>query len=373
MRDQKVMGIIFANRGDNKIPELTEKRSMASVPFGARYRLIDFVLSGFVDAGIPEVAVITNNNYHSLIDHLGSGREWDLSRKREGLYVLPPFGQNDNTTNQSRLDSLSGITGLLRRTSAEYCILADSDVVGNFQFEPMVERHIQTGADITIAYKEETVDLDASKNMLSLTMDLSGRVTDIMINPHSSGTYNRSLGFIVMEKKLLERMVHNAVSWNYRSFDRDILQSHVSTMKIYGYQMPDFTMRIESMSSYYQTTMRLLDPATMDKLFPRLHPIYNKVRDEVPAIYGLGASVKNSLIADGCVIDGEVENSIIFRGVTVKAGAKVKNSIVMQGSVIGTGSELSYVITDKDVNIQDARMIMGFHSYPVYISKGSVV
>ena len=123
MRAQKVMGIIFANRGDNKIPELTEKRSMASVPFGARYRLIDFVLSGFVDAGIPEVAVITNNNYHSLIDHLGSGREWDLSRKREGLYVLPPFGQNDNTTNQSRLDSLSGITGLLRRTSAEYLSL----------------------------------------------------------------------------------------------------------------------------------------------------------------------------------------------------------------------------------------------------------
>lgn len=370
---KKMLGIIFSNMHDEALRELTERRTMASVPFGGRYRFIDFTLSSFVNSNIQSVGVITKSNYQSLMDHLGSGREWDLARKRDGLFILPPFGNAGAGIYRGRIEALSGIMGFIRHSNARYVVLADCDMICNIDIKRMLDAHIEKHAEITVAYQKKSLNAENARDSTVFVCDESQRVSEVMLAPSPSGEQCVSINIMILEKALLERLVSENMSRNLYSMERDVLQARARHLHIYGYQYTGFCAKVDSMRDYYDANMLMLKKEVRDELFLAHRPIYTKVRDDMPVKYGLASRVSNSLIADGCVIEGEVENSVLFRGVTVGKGATVRNSIVMQDTVIGDKSVLSYCITDKDVTIKDGRTLMGYLSYPVFIAKGSVV
>ena len=374
MKDSKILGIVFSTMHDEYMGEITRRRTMASVPFGGRYRLIDFTLSNMVNSGIYDIGVITKSNYQSLMDHLGSGRDWDLSRKRGGLCILPPFSNVNSTGIYSgRLDALAGIMGYIQNSKAQYVVMADCDVIANINLNDVVAKHKETQADITLVYQHTHVTMNAGGDATALKMDESGRVTDVMIGPALDGEADSYLDIAVMEKALLERIVSDACARSKTSFRRDLLQAEKDHYRIMGYQFDGYATKIDNMQKYYKANMALLNYDVVQQLFSDTNPIYTKVRDEAPAKYGLSAFTNNSLVADGCVIDGTVENSILFRGVHVGKGAKIKDSIIMQGTSIGEGCNIECVIMDKDVVVRSGRNLMGYSTYPVYIAKGSSV
>ena len=375
MGDRKCLGILFSNMHDDSIQQLTQHRTMGSVPFGGRYRFIDFPLSNFVNSGIGEVGVITKMNYQSLMDHLGSGVEWELARKREGLYILPPYGEAGSVIYKGRIQALQNIISVIERSTARYVVLADCGVIANIDVRKIVESHIERGADITAAYKKRDLQNLVTRDSVVFQFDEEQRVTDVQINPvRPDESYsNACMNLFVMEKEFLLRLIRDCTSRSQYSFKRDVLQAKFKTLRIFGFEIEGFCIKIDSMMGYFNANMMLLEKKNRDDLFNKEAPIYTKVRDEVSAKYGLNAKVSNSLLADGCIIEGEVENSILFRGVKIAKGAKVQNSIVMQGTHIGEDANLNYVITDKDVTVGEKRMLMGFSSYPIFISKGSIV
>ena len=374
MRGNNVLGVIFSNMHDEKIRELTDLRTMGSVPFGGRYRLIDFALSNMTNSGITKVGVVTKSNYRSLLDHVGSGKAWDLSRKSEGLILLPPYESGGSTRGvyNNRMEALIGIRDFLEHSQEEYVFISDTDVVCNLNVEKVVEQHINTAADVTIVYKKGKTN-PASGNVTVLENDADGTVQQVVLEEKMLDEKNINLNMYVVGRKFLLGLLSEAASRGWRNFNRDVLQANVDRFKIMGYEFTGYCGVIDSMSSYFRTNMDLLDKACRDQLFLPNRPIYTKVKDNMPARYGLGSEVKNSLIADGCVIEGKVENCILFRGVHVAKGAEISNSIIMQGSEIGAGTRLNYVILDKNVTLRSDRTLMGFDPYPVYIRKGIMV
>jgi glucose-1-phosphate adenylyltransferase len=371
MRGNNVVGLLFSNVHDERIRELTEKRAMASVPFGGRYRLIDFILSSMVNCGINKVGVITKSNYQSLMDHLGSGKAWDLSRKREGLYMLPPFGEQSSISN-SRIDALSSSSRFLTSSKEDYVLLSNCDMVCNIDFKQVISFHLKKQADITVVYRFGKIP-DKMSNTGVFEIDPDGRVRDMLIDPKVEGECNYGLNIILIRRELLIKLVADCVSRNLYDLERDLLQRNIGDYQVYAYEFQGFLQTITSANSYFEANMALMLPQVRAQLFNPERPVYTKVRDDMPARYGLGSNVSNSLVADGCQVEGEVENCVLFRGVRVDKGAKLRNCVIMQDSDIGAGTRLSYVITDKNVVIKADRSLMGFQSYPVFISKGSIV
>ncbi len=372
MTGNNILGIIYSNKYDECLSEITALRTMGSVPFGGRYRLIDFALSNMVNSGIEKVGVVTKSNYQSLMDHLGTGKPWDLSRKTEGMFILPPFSYAENKgPYTSRLEMLRGIMGFIARSNEEYVLFSDCNAVMNIDVDELMAFHTDKNADISIVCQRGT--LPKLEHAMALELDAEARVQQIAVEPHTSQEVVYSLNMILMKRSLLQRLVNEAISLNHESFEHDILQRNTERLRIFGYEINGFARMIDSLVSYFSVSMELLDPKNCGELFNPDRPVYTKVRDDMPAIYGLGSSVKNSLIASGCIIDGEVENSVLFRGVRVEKGAVVKNSILMQGSFVATGSSLNYTITDKSVAVTPNKTLSGAENYPVFVGKGIVI
>ena len=371
MRGNNVLGLIFSNVHEEKVRELTDIRTMGSVPFGGRYRLIDFPLSNMVNSGINKVGVITKKNYQSLMDHLGSGKAWDLSRKREGLYILPPFGSESNVNN-SRIESLASIRTFLENSKEDLVLITDSDVVCNIDYADVISFHVKNNADITVVYRFGKVAKEISAPSV-YTIDPDGRVRDMLIAPMAEGECNYGIGMMLIKRGLLIKLVTDCVSRNLYNFKRDLLQRNIKSYRMFGYEFSGFTQTICSMGAYFEANMALMMPTVRAQLFRPDRPVYTKVRDDMPARYGLGAQLSNSLVADGCVIEGEVKNSVLFRGVHVGKGSAVENCVVMQDSVIKQNCRLNYVVMDKNVVIRNDRSLLGFQSYPIFISKRSEV
>ncbi|MEG0912271.1 MAG: glucose-1-phosphate adenylyltransferase subunit GlgD [Oscillospiraceae bacterium] len=370
MLTNKALGIIFANMHDDMVGEMTEIRSMASLPFGGRYRLIDFYLSSLVNAGVTKVGVIAKHNYQSLLDHLGSGRSWDLARKRSGLSIFPPNSLSQEGTYHGRVQALHNVIRYIKYSSEKYVVLMDCDNVCNIDFTDVLNRHAESGADVTIVSRGVVSGEDMERNSVLLHSDDTGRVREMLFDRYEGGCTISMDIFVISRDKLVE-LVETAISRMQTMFERDVLLKGIDTLNIREYKFGGFVRRVYSTKSYYEANMALLEPKNMDALFTPERPVYTKVRDEAPVRYGIDAKVTNSLIADGCVILGEVENCMIFRGVTVGKHTKVKNSIIMQDTIISERSELSFVITDKDVVINPDRSLMGHENYPLYIKKFS--
>ncbi len=368
-----VLGLIFANMHEANLPELTKGRAMASVPFGARYRMIDFPLSNMVNSGITQVGIITKQNYYSLMDHLGMGSEWDLARKTGGLHILPPYRSEGSGIYRGRLEALAGAAEFIRESDAEYVVLADSNVVANMDIKPMVDFHEKSGADITCVYGRGVYSTERTMTMTVLSVDEDNKVYDVLARPAISGEMNVSLDVFVMRRKFLEDLIRESECRGLYSFETDILLHKLHDYKIMGYKYDRYYEIIDSMKTYYKANADMMNRDICHEVFDLERPIYTKIRDVAPAKYGIEADVKGSLIADGCIIEGKVENSVLFRGVVVQKGAVVKDSIVMQGTVIEEKANCINVIADKDVKLTKNRTITGSAEYPVFISKGANV
>lgn len=368
-----VLGLVFANMHDTTLGDMTKNRTMGSVMFGGRYRLIDFPLSNMVNSGISEVGVITKSNYQSLLDHLCSSREWDLARKKGGLHILPPFGNVESTLYRGRIEALYGAMSFIKHSRAKYVILSDCDVVTNIDYKPIVAAHIESGADITAVAHTGVYSSDDIKTSTVFNVDADKNVTSVLINPDISGTCTTSLNVFVMSMDFLIETVNDAMARGNVSFERNILQEKCRELKIKIYEYDNYFSKLNSPESYFKSNMALLEPENARKLFVPKRSIYTKVSDNAPVKYDLDSKVSNSLIADGCIIEGEVENSVLFRGVKVGKGAKVKNCILMQGTVVGDNAELSYLITDKNVSICENHILTSSPQYPMYVGKGASV
>ena len=367
------LGIIFPNSYDNQVPELCNERLMASIPFASRYRMIDYILSSMVNCGIDNISVIVRKNYRSLMKHLGSGREWDLARKNGGLNIVPPYAEKTIKVYNGRVEALASIIDFLKEQKEKYVIISDANIVANFDFNAMVAAHKAAGADVTIAYKKEEIPYGFMNLEPTTTADLyytlsleEGCVKEIKTNPKDSGVQNFSMNIYLIERELLIQKVQESFVRGHAYFERDILAPQLDTLKVYGYEFTGYTARISDMMSYYTENMKLLSDENLDALFGKA-PIYTKIRDDNPTRYIGKAKVKNSMVADGCVIEGEVENCILFRGVKIGKGAVVKNSIIMQDSTIMGNVELDYVITDKEVIISSGKEVKGSDTFPIFV------
>lgn len=366
-------GILFAHTSSTRLKELTRNRTIASIPFGGRYRIIDFMLSSMVNAGVPDVGVIVQDNYQSLLDHLGSGRDWDLSRKRGGLRLLPPFGYGGAVTMhgavRGKIESLAGAANYISRARQKYVILADGDIVANLPLEDVFAYHVQSGCALTSVCTHEAHG--PAENAATMLLDGRGRVIDVTCGPTAAGC--RTLGVYILEKELLLSLVSHCVSHGLDDFERDILQKRPGGLEIGGYVFSGYAAKPHSCESYFRNSMEFLNKSVRDEVFSRTRPIMTKVRDEASTYYGPDSKVKNCLVADGCYIEGEIENSILFRGVRVERGAKISDSILMQATRVCAGASLCFTMTDKDVLINRERMLMGHALYPIVIEKGSVI
>ena len=372
------LGIIFPNGYDSLVPELVAERLMASIPFAGRYRMVDFVLSSMVNCGIDNVSVIVRKNYHSLMDHLGSGRAWDLTRKNGGLNIVPPFAEKTVKVYNGRVEALASILDFLKDQKEKYVIMSEANIAANFDFKAMLNAHIESGADLTLAYAQEEIPkglikpFDINKD-LYYTLDIEdGRVKEIQINPETPGVQNLSMNIYIMDRELLISQVSAAFVRGHVYFERDIVAPQLDKLNVQAYKFTGYLARISSIKSYFDENMKLLDDENLDALFGSNH-IYTKIRDDNPTRYMEGARADNIMAADGCIIEGDVENSILFRGVKVGRGAKVKNCVLMQDTVIEPGAELEYIISDKDVTITADKKLKGTDSFPVYVAKYQVV
>lgn len=373
MADSKVLGLIFANNHDDSLPDLTAQRALGAIPFGGRYRLIDFPLSNMVNAGISDVAIICKNNYASLLEHVGSGSDWDLARKIGGLSLLPPFSRQGAGMSTRTLEGINGAIDYIEQSKADYIVLCSCDVVANIDFAPIIKAHKESGAGVTMLYNVQEVE-STKNDCIVLSVGADGFLNSIYVNPSVKGPQNLYMDIAVCNRDLLIRAVSNASAQGKVSFTKDVLAPLAENHAVNCVLFSGYCDRIHSMESFFSANIGLLSPEARKDLFNTPNrPVYTQVRDSVPAKYGPDASVSNSLIADGSIIEGEVKNSIIFRGVTVGKGAKVENCVLMDNTIISAGADVSYVIADKDVVIRENRRLAGFETYPLYLPKGQQV
>ena len=369
MRD--TLGIIFAHERVDAMRELTAKRTVASVPFGGRYRMIDFSLSSMVASNIKKVGVVTKSDYYSLMEHLGTGKEWDLNRKKGGLSILPPsVDENGGVPDRSsKIFMLMGIMDYIRNSGSKYVVLTDANLIANIDFNELLKFHVEKGAYMTALYKPNIFDFDKFKGNTFADVDKDGRIRDVTISQSIQLHSNMLLGAYIIERELLGFLMCQCASHKKYDFERDILQQMSESLDIYGFEYNGYAERIDSVNSFFKTNLELLKAETRHNLFHIGNEIITKVHDEVPTEFCENACVKNSLIADGCVIDGTVENSVLFRNVKIAKGACVKNCVIMQGAIIGEGAELEYCITDRLVNVSKNIRLRGVESYPAVLPK----
>lgn len=375
-----VTGIIFSNIHDNNIPELTRLRTIASVPFGCRYRFIDFTLSNMVNANIFNIDVITQSNYQSLMDHLGSGKDWDLARHSGGIKILPPNimagDSSRQTSSTTRLEALKSVYNSIVKIKDEYVVMSDCDVICNINFKAIIEDHIKNKADITVAVKTMPLTEEQAAANVLFASDETGRITDVLPYPKNySGDADVSLNIVVMRTDYLLHMVQDAIAHDYNSMTRDFINRYKDTKNFRVYKYDGYFACVSSLADYFRCSMeQITDNNARKSLFDVPNrPVYTKVRNSTPTYYSDTSSVKNSMIADGCVIEGTVENSILFRGVKVGRNCTVKNCILMQDTITGENVFLNYVIADKNVVVRDGRMLSGCDVQPYYIEKGKMI
>lgn len=369
------MGLIYAAENDADLKDLSLKRSIAAVPFGGRYRMIDFALSSMINSNIRNVGIITQSNYGSLLDHIGTGKEWDLNRRRDGLFILSPYANHDNPGwYKGTVDAIRSVMGYVRKSLQKYVIITGTHMICNMTYNDALAFHKDNGADITVVYKEDfEIPADKLSKYTILQTDDKGRVIELEVNPAVPKSRKISMKMYIIDKTLLDYLIEECVAKGNSDFVMDILQKKLDKLKIFGYPFNGYLARIDTITTYYRYNMDLLNASVRNELFNSAGLIYTKIKDEVPAKYSENAKAENCLVADGCVIEGEVENCILFRGVKIYKGARVKNSIIMQDSEILENAVLNHVILDKNVLVRKGKMLIGQENYPVLISKGAVI
>lgn len=372
-----VLGIIFSYSERENLRELTQKRTLSALPIAGKYRIIDFAISNYVNNGIYDISVITRDNYHSLMDHLGQGKEWDLVRKRGGLRVLTPYARSEGAGGgiyKGTVDALASHLSSIRRSMADLVILTDASVLYSMDYQKLIERHLETGADITAVYSRQLNGYHTVPAGLPVfKMDENERIFDLTVNTDDTIEQDVpwGLGCYVIQKTLLETVIADSVAAKRYDFKKDILKRLAPRLKIMGCEHRNLLLEISSVSGYMKANMNFLKPEFRMEFFKT--PVYTKIKDSVPTQYGQNCKVINSIISDECRIEGTVENSVISRGVRIGKNTVVKDCIIMQHTEIHDNCMLHNVIIDKDVIIRDHQQLSGHAAYPIIIEKASII
>ena len=368
-----VMSLIFTN--DASLGELTTKRTMASLPFGGRYRQIDFHLSNLAAAGIRRVGIISRHNYQSLMNHIGSGEEWGLEMEEGGMEFLTPYAMSSTDVYRGKLDTLYSVMNILNYgPDDEYVIMADSAILSNIDLLDVLENHIASGKELTVVTKAGIAN--GKKQLdLALKLDESGAIVDMAVDYVAPEDYLASMDIFVLSKKYLREKVCEFIARNKFHMDRDLVlgQWQEGKISVNVYQFKGVAMFNDTIEEYFRNSISLIDSDIRHDLFGFNHPVYTKVRDRVPTYYGDDCEVENCLVADGCIIEGEAEESILFRNVTICEDAEVENCIIMNDAVIGEGAELEYVILDKNVTVRPGAKLIGTPKNPIIVKRGETV
>ncbi len=366
------MGLIFTN--DASLGELTNKRTMASLPYGGRYRQVDFALSNLTCAGVRHVGIISRHNYQSLMNHVGDGEEWGLELGEGGLEFLTPYAHSNVGTYRGKLESIYNAMDFLAYGDQEdYVIMIDSAVLSNIDLNKVLEAHIASGKDVTVVTKKGICNGE-KKIDLGVCVE-NGEVTEMVCDYSADDKYVASMDIFVVGRKWLLQAVKACVARDKFHMDRDLVMTgwRSGDVSVNVYEHEGVALFNESVEEYYRNSLALINKDVRADLFGANHPVYTKVRDRVPTYYGEKAEVEDCLVADGCMLDGEVENSILFRQVTVEEGAEVEDCIIMNDTVIGAGAEVKYAILDKNVTVTPGAKLCGSKKSPVYIKRGETV
>ena len=367
-----VMGIIFAN--DAALGDLTSKRTMASLPFGGRYRQVDFHLSNMAAAGIHHIGIISRHNYQSLMNHIGSGEEWGLELGEGGLEFLTPYAMSTTASYRGKLENLYFAMDFLEYgPEDELVVMADSAVLSNMDLTKVLNAHVASGKDITVVTKAGIAN-GCKQLDLALKVE-NGEIADIAVDYVAPADYQASMDVFVLSKKWLIQQVKDHVAHNLFHMDRDLVlgmwQKKAITLNVFPFE--GIALFNESVEEYFRHSLALIDKEVRHDLFGANHPVFTKVRDRVPSYYGEGCEIENCIVADGCILEGEAEDSVLFRNVTICKDAEVENCVIMNDTVVGEGSELKYVILDKDVTVRPGSKLIGTPKNPIIIKRGDVV
>lgn len=365
------MGIILTN--EDRIPPVTDARANSALPIAGRYRIIDFILSNMANAGITKIGVATESKYSSLMDHIKSGKPWDLDRKNGGLHVLPPSLEKIKYgLGKGNIEMLAGISDFIRKSSETYVVLSLGNSICNLDLTAAIDAHIEQQADITVLYKDMTgAEEDELSRYTLIEKDENGRIVDMEVQPFYPKTSYAGMDIYIMEKALLESITDECSARGDCDFIKDAVIKKLEGMRVYGYEFTGYFGKIDSIQSYYANNMIFLNSDIRRELFNPERPIYTKTKDQHPTKYSGDCEVKNCFVSDGCSIEGKVYNSILSRGVKIAKNSVVRNSIIMQDSVIEEGVELDHVVFDKEVHITGGRKLIGQASYPLAIEKGT--
>ncbi len=366
-----VMGIIFTN--DATMGELTNKRTMASIPFGGRYRQVDWALSNLSCAGVRHVGIISRHSYQSLMNHIGDGEEWGLELEEGGLEFLTPYAQSTVGTYRGKLESLNNAMDFLEYGDDELVVLIDSAILSNVDLNAILDAHVASGKDVTVVTKKGICN---GEKVIDLALKLEdGEIKDMVVDYAAGEDYAASMDIFVLSKKFLMKSVKEMIARDKFHMDRDLVMGGwtrgVTTVNAYEFDC--VALFNESVEEYFANSMSLLKKDVRKDLFHGNHPIYTKVRDRVPTYYGEDCEIEDCLIADGCMLEGEVEESILFRQVTVCEDAEVENCIIMNDAVIGKGAELKYAILDKNVTVTPGAKLIGTKKNPIIVKRGETV
>ena len=368
-----VTGIIFAN--DGTVSTLTEKRTMASLPFGGRYRHVDFALSNLTCAGIHRIGIVTRHSYQSLMNHVGSGEEWGLEMEEGGLEYLTPYSSSRTSDYRGKLESLYAAMSFLEYgKDDELLVMIDSAVLSNLDLSKVIASHIKSGKDITVVTKSGIADGHKILD-LAIRTDSKNRILDMAVDYAAPAEYDASMDIFVLSKRWLVEQVKEHIARNLFHMDRDLVlglwQKNAATINVYHFD--GLAMFNESLEEYFRNSLSLIRKEVRDDLFGRNHPVYTKVRDRVPTYYGANCKIENCSVADGCMLGGSVKDSILFRQVTVYPGAEIDSCVIMNDTVVNEGCQLKYVILDKDVVVRPGAKLMGTPTNPVIVKRGEVV
>jgi glucose-1-phosphate adenylyltransferase len=370
--NKEFMGIINLNKKGDNLKELTGTRVVASIPIGGRYRIIDFTLSNMVNAGVNNIGVFSDQKYRSLTDHLGNGSHLGLSTKKDGLFVFSPENTKKQVSHIMKKGDIYNIFSnidYIEKSNQDYVIIAPSYMICNIDLKLAMDYHRNSGKKITMIYKNiDNADSDfIGTSVLNINED--NNVSSIGVNVGRKKKASISMDMYMMKKDLLVDMIYDAVSEGGYLNIEDCISEAVNRIEVGVYEHKGYLKCINSTNSYFQANKDFLNSDISEELFYSNRKILTKEKNEQPTLYTSTADVKNSFVATGCFIEGEVKDSIIFRKVHVKKGTVIKNSIIMQGGVIDRDVKLENVIFDKNVYISRYKELKGDEKLPVVVEK----
>lgn len=364
---KKYLGIISATESRDNLRRLAAHRSIAAIPLGGKYRVVDFALSNMVNAGITSVAILTESDARSLRDHVGTGRAWDLNRRHGGIFVFNDIAKERLTYD---IKVLKENIEFLMRSKEEYVVISSTHLISSFDLKKLMDEHEKSGADITAVYKKvDTADIDFLE-LGAYKINSDGTIAEVYKNQGRDKKANISMEMFVLSKKLLMELIEKCAYINYSRNSRSIIYEHIGKLNIRGYEYTGYLGSINSLLSYFRTNMDMLSvDITKELFFDEENPVYSKSKDSVPTEYFETCKVSNALVANGCKIKGEIKRSIISRSTIVEEGAYIENSIILQNCTIKSGVKLKNVILDKNVTLSEGTELKGSDLYPLVIEK----